>query len=157
MNRLILFLLACLILFQPFSYVSAQQEVPEISPTKSAGELVRSEAALRTLVSAYQREDVNRFMDMVSYQLYGEYGAYPDLRDAVQAVFDQYDAIALNFNVDKSLREAQQVVITIRWVMSRVDTYSGLLENNEGYTDLVFVNDEEEGTKLVDITGDRIW
>lgn len=158
MKILVLLLIASLALSRSPSY-AARDDAGVISitnPVKGAGDLKRSEAALKTLVSAYQREDITSFMDMVSYELYGIYGTYPDLRDVVQVVFDRYEAIAVTTSINKSTIEGDQVVITVKWTMTRVDTFNGLLENNEGFTDLVFINGED-GTRLIDITGDRLW
>lgn len=100
---------------------------------------------LNELVSAYENEEENRFMNLVSNEFAGDIAV---LDSAVRQDFNNFDAIKLNLYVNNVTRSSDgKIYAAIQYNRILISTKSGQTYSDKGYTELIFKN--ENGKLMV--------
>lgn len=108
----------------------------------------------KELISAYQDEDANRFLENVSEDRFIQ--DYITFTDAIYQDFRQYDILEIEYWFDQIVPKGVKRYLTVKW-----ERHSESLTNSTRYTKKglsTFLFDEIDGKYyLIEIAGNNLW
>ena len=156
MIKKLIFVLLFFVLLAGVSGALRAMDVEKKEPAANQEELSQDKAknSLMKLVSAYEKKNERRFMNLISEKFYPF--AYAEFQYRIKEDFRQLNNIDIALFIDKVVPDSQYTAIQTHWMFNYLPKDQANILRREGRTVFTFAK-EEDGLKLIDTKGDTLF